>query len=73
MLSPPTAKVGKTSLIMSLVGEEFPEEVSARATIGACRLPLIACGDRCLLIVATGVIGSTALSHGQISWAQQLQ
>lgn len=27
MLSPPTAKVGKTSLIMSLVGEEFPEEV----------------------------------------------
>lgn len=23
----PTAKVGKTSLIMSLVGEEFPEEV----------------------------------------------
>lgn len=28
MLCPPTAKVGKTSLIMSLVGEEFPEEVS---------------------------------------------
>lgn len=25
----PTAKVGKTSLIMSLVGEEFPEEVCA--------------------------------------------
>lgn len=25
----PIAKVGKTSLIMSLVGEEFPEEVRA--------------------------------------------
>lgn len=24
----PLAKVGKTSLIMSLVGEEFPEEVT---------------------------------------------
>lgn len=27
LLASPTAKVGKTSLIMSLVGEEFPEEV----------------------------------------------
>lgn len=27
LLTSPTAKVGKTSLIMSLVGEEFPEEV----------------------------------------------
>lgn len=26
-LSPPAAKVGKTSLIMSLVSEEFPEVV----------------------------------------------
>uniref|UniRef100_A0A8C2XQ78 Mitochondrial Rho GTPase 2 n=1 Tax=Cyclopterus lumpus TaxID=8103 RepID=A0A8C2XQ78_CYCLU len=31
MLSLSTAKVGKTSLIMSLVGEEFPEEVPPRA------------------------------------------
>uniref|UniRef100_A0A3Q1GJJ1 Mitochondrial Rho GTPase n=1 Tax=Acanthochromis polyacanthus TaxID=80966 RepID=A0A3Q1GJJ1_9TELE len=29
--SSPTAKVGKTSLIMSLVGEEFPEQVPPRA------------------------------------------
>ena len=28
-----TAKVGKTSLIMSLVGEEFPEEVSVHAAV----------------------------------------
>lgn len=33
MLSAPTAKVGKTSLIMSLVGEEFPEEVSVSTAI----------------------------------------
>uniref|UniRef100_A0A7N8XPS5 Ras homolog family member T2 n=1 Tax=Mastacembelus armatus TaxID=205130 RepID=A0A7N8XPS5_9TELE len=31
VLCVPTAKVGKTSLIMSLVGEEFPEEVPPRA------------------------------------------
>uniref|UniRef100_A0A667XSB4 Mitochondrial Rho GTPase n=1 Tax=Myripristis murdjan TaxID=586833 RepID=A0A667XSB4_9TELE len=31
ILSLSTAKVGKTSLIMSLVGEEFPEEVPLRA------------------------------------------
>uniref|UniRef100_A0AAQ5XXM8 Mitochondrial Rho GTPase n=1 Tax=Amphiprion ocellaris TaxID=80972 RepID=A0AAQ5XXM8_AMPOC len=31
IFSPPTAKVGKTSLIMSLVGEEFPEQVPPRA------------------------------------------
>uniref|UniRef100_A0A3P9HLT7 Mitochondrial Rho GTPase n=1 Tax=Oryzias latipes TaxID=8090 RepID=A0A3P9HLT7_ORYLA len=31
IFSVPTAKVGKTSLIMSLVGEEFPEEVPPRA------------------------------------------
>lgn len=37
----PTAKVGKTSLIMSLVGEEFPEEVCAITAVsvwmGNCR------------------------------------
>lgn len=36
MLSPPIAKVGKTSLIMSLVGEEFPEEVSVITVIHRC-------------------------------------
>lgn len=30
-MTSPTAKVGKTSLIMSLVGEEFPEEVGILA------------------------------------------
>lgn len=36
MSSPPLAKVGKTSLIMSLVGEEFPEEVSVNTAIHHC-------------------------------------
>uniref|UniRef100_A0A672JW02 Uncharacterized protein n=1 Tax=Sinocyclocheilus grahami TaxID=75366 RepID=A0A672JW02_SINGR len=37
MLCFPVAKVGKTSLIMSLVGEEFPQQVSLPMSLsGVC-------------------------------------
>lgn len=42
----PTAKVGKTSLIMSLVGEEFPEEVSQKSSS-----PLLCYGQKVTLLM----------------------
>lgn len=57
----PTAKVGKTSLIMSLVGEEFPEEVCA---ITAVSVGMFHCRKiRGRISVVTVVVVSCTAAH----------